>query len=742
MFPRPDPPKAQSQKIVHASSPPVVSAAVSEVASPDSPSLEREQSTTEFNATAFNIKPVSTVMKALAAGLFPRGATDVVELLLQTPLDRAAVGDLLGDGTPFCNELRQQYVSCFSFSSIDMLDALRKFMSAFKLPGEAQKIDRIVEAFAREFHKANPTVFSHQDTVHKLAFSVLMLNTDKHNKGIRKKDKMSCEGFIRNNRGLDEGKDLPRPYLASIYHRIEVVPLMETHGLSEAALAGSKISSLSSVITDPVKIRTLEKTLVAFSNPKSQSWLMKKGSKVLGWQRRWGLVNNKCMYLFLSPPSWGMEVSLKAVIPLDSVRFPRITSTILRVRLIFYQGVVCECIGTDSFVLKPDPRSERSRALKCAKINNGSLIPSNRTQYVFKVLDQYEQTQWFTAIDAEIREKKEPLSIDVLPIVISMDSISPSGLNEKSDAEALSVMLDSSLNPGRTARHRKGSLESSQLDLILNRKNSGKDSSSGREFGAGVAAEWHGMDIAADFVSSDIRRAQHRGKNRAFPVQNISVTRTPLDMGLVDHVRPAHSPELFKDDSILPLEDKVRFSTSRRGSADDIVNSGGRELRRGSADDIVVPSLNMRQKLVSSKHIKARSDWLNSEHTNHEGQVAVQDSNPQQSVQQQLQSLDEPHSDTAASSTDSEEWSLELAIAAVAEQLKVTKDTTSRLSRALGLIEEMKTRWSALLETELLRLDVLPIFRFFNNYRFHFAFYRNSFSFLSSYEHSSSFSAF
>jgi hypothetical protein len=317
MFPRPAPPKAQKQS----SAPSPTSAAAS---LPDGDpsialSLEREPLSSEFNATAFNIKPVSTVMKALAAGLFPRGATDVVQLLLQTPLDRAAVGDLLGDGTPFCSELRQQYVSCFNFSSIDMLDALRKFMSAFKLPGEAQKIDRIVEAFAREFHKANMSVFSHQDTVHKLAFSVLMLNTDKHNKGIRKKDKMTCEGFIRNNRGLDEGKDLPRPFLASIYYRIEVVPLMETHGLSEAALADSKISSLSSVITDPVKIRNLEKTLVAFSNPKSQSWLMKKGSRTFGWQRRWGLVNNKCMYLFMSPPSWGIEVSLKAVIPLDSV---------------------------------------------------------------------------------------------------------------------------------------------------------------------------------------------------------------------------------------------------------------------------------------------------------------------------------------------------------------------------------------------------------------------------------------
>ena len=114
MFPRPDPaPKAEKKSA--APSPASAKAPVSDASSPHSPtSLERESSheaaVPEFNATAFNIKPVSTVMKALAAGLFPRGATDVVQLLLQTPLDRAAVGDLLGDGSPFCNELRQHYV--------------------------------------------------------------------------------------------------------------------------------------------------------------------------------------------------------------------------------------------------------------------------------------------------------------------------------------------------------------------------------------------------------------------------------------------------------------------------------------------------------------------------------------------------------------------------------------------------------------------------------------------------------
>jgi hypothetical protein len=354
---------------------------------------------------------------------------------------------------------------------------------------------------------------------------------------------------------------------------------------------------------------------------------------------------------------------------------------------------------------------------------------------MFQVLDQYEQTQWFTAIDAEIRDKKELVSIDVLPMVISMDSISPSGLNETSDAQALSTPLDSSLHSSRTVRARKGSLESSQFDLILNRKIAGKDLASSREFGVGVvAAEWQGTDIAADFVSSDIRRAQHRGKNRAFPVQNIAVTRTPLDMGLVDHIRLAHSPEMSKDDSVLPSEVKLRSnsSSSRRGSADDIgistgrIPNGGVNFRRGSADDIAVPSLTMRQRLTSptSKPNQARSDWLSNADVNNLDQIAVQHEDFLKSlepIQQLPQSLDELHPEPAASGTSKDDESLEAVFAEASELLKSTKDATARLSRALVLIEEMNTRWNALLESELQRLDVcLPFILFIHTFSFIF----------------------
>lgn len=51
-----------------------------------------------------------------------------------------------------------------------------------------------------------------------LAYSVIMLNTDAHNPMV--KNKMGLEDFLRNNRGIDDGGDLPREFLVDLYNRI------------------------------------------------------------------------------------------------------------------------------------------------------------------------------------------------------------------------------------------------------------------------------------------------------------------------------------------------------------------------------------------------------------------------------------------------------------------------------------------------------------------------------------------
>jgi hypothetical protein len=56
-----------------------------------------------------------------------------------------------------------------------------------RLPGEAQKIDRLMEKFAERFCSCNPGSFKSADVAYVLAFSVIMLNTDAHNPGVKNK---------------------------------------------------------------------------------------------------------------------------------------------------------------------------------------------------------------------------------------------------------------------------------------------------------------------------------------------------------------------------------------------------------------------------------------------------------------------------------------------------------------------------------------------------------------------------
>jgi len=50
------------------------------------------------------------------------------------------------------------------------------------------------------------------DTAYVLAFSTIMLNTDLHNPSV--KNKITKPGFIKNNRGINEGGDLPEKLLS------------------------------------------------------------------------------------------------------------------------------------------------------------------------------------------------------------------------------------------------------------------------------------------------------------------------------------------------------------------------------------------------------------------------------------------------------------------------------------------------------------------------------------------------
>jgi hypothetical protein len=137
----------------------------------------------------------------------------------------------------FHKEVLTTYCSLFKFERQSLLDGLRMFLASFRLPGEAQQIDRILQAFSdscgqccAEGAAGGSKIFSDDpkrasDAAYLLSFSIIMLNTDQHNDNIREDRKMSKKDFIKNNsdygRDITEpGKELPPLFLGTIYDSI------------------------------------------------------------------------------------------------------------------------------------------------------------------------------------------------------------------------------------------------------------------------------------------------------------------------------------------------------------------------------------------------------------------------------------------------------------------------------------------------------------------------------------------
>lgn len=165
------------------------------------------------------------------------------------------MGDYLGEGDEdFKVQVRLTYVRAISFKGMTLVESLRHFLTngGFRLPGEAQKIERMVEAFAQCFWEDSPTSFSSADTAMIIAYSIIMLNTDLHNPQV-KKNKMSREQFVKNNRGIDNGKDLPRRFLEEVYDDIAQNPM---HIKGSTFVPKSKETTQSAIDVDLEKFRS------------------------------------------------------------------------------------------------------------------------------------------------------------------------------------------------------------------------------------------------------------------------------------------------------------------------------------------------------------------------------------------------------------------------------------------------------------------------------------------------------
>ncbi|CAL9688281.1 unnamed protein product [Knipowitschia caucasica] len=184
----------------------------------------------------FNQKPRKGIQFLQEKGLLsePMEPGQVAQWLRENPrLDKKMIGEFVSDRKN--TELLDSFVNTFQFQGLRMDEALRLYLEAFRLPGEAPVIQRLLETFTDNWHKVNGCPFMTNDAGFALAYAVIMLNTDQHNHNVRKQNiPMTLEQFKKNLKGVNGNKDFDQDMLEDLYNAIkteEIVMPDEQTGL-------------------------------------------------------------------------------------------------------------------------------------------------------------------------------------------------------------------------------------------------------------------------------------------------------------------------------------------------------------------------------------------------------------------------------------------------------------------------------------------------------------------------------
>ncbi|XP_033116486.1 brefeldin A-inhibited guanine nucleotide-exchange protein 1-like [Anneissia japonica] len=215
--------------------------------------LKQQKEIIEQGIELFNTKKASRGLTYLQEqGILGRTAEDIAQFFhTDERLDKTVMGDYLGENDKFTKEVMYAYVDQMDFSSKNIVAALREFLEGFRLPGEAQKIDRMMEKFASRYieNNAEQNIFASADAAYVLAYSIILLTTDLHSSQV--KHKMTKEQYIKMNRGINDSKDLPPEYLSEIYDEIadQEIRMKQT--------TSSKVTTKASSLTSEKQRRSM-----------------------------------------------------------------------------------------------------------------------------------------------------------------------------------------------------------------------------------------------------------------------------------------------------------------------------------------------------------------------------------------------------------------------------------------------------------------------------------------------------
>ena len=191
----------------------------------DEDTLRRRQYRVGLNM--FNTNPQRGMEYLVKKEFVEYSPTAVAKFLLgRKGLSKKMVGEYICSlQKPFNLAVLHCFVVDMDFSGLHLDIALRQLLAEVRTPGEAQKIEKLVEVFAQRYIECNQMFvsgFKSPDTIFVLSYAMVLLNTDLHNKSNKPERKMKQDDFVRNLRGIDCGSDIDLDMVKGIYDRIKV----------------------------------------------------------------------------------------------------------------------------------------------------------------------------------------------------------------------------------------------------------------------------------------------------------------------------------------------------------------------------------------------------------------------------------------------------------------------------------------------------------------------------------------
>jgi len=303
----------------------------------------------------FNMDPKKGIEFLIQHQLVKETPEEVAQFLYKEEgLNKTAIGDYLGEKNNFNESVLKSFVELHDFTDLILVQALRQFLWSFRLPGEAQKIDRMMETFAQRYCQLNPELFTNPDTCYVLSFAIIMLNTSLHNPSV--KDKPSVEQFISMNRGINDGENIPRELLVSLYDSIK---------------------------TEPFKIPEDDGNdlMHTFFNPDKEGWLCKQGGRYKSWKRRWFILNDNCFYYF----EFTTDKEPRGIIPLENIKVREITDR--------NKEHCFELFSAGNEVIKA-----------CKTDSEGKVVEGKHTVYRMSASTEEEKDEWIKCIQRSISD--------------------------------------------------------------------------------------------------------------------------------------------------------------------------------------------------------------------------------------------------------------------------------------------------------------------------------------------------